>query len=494
MLKKRLLSLLLAAVMVCSLALETFAFPISFHQNADSYAVDCSNHTVTVTAGPAYQTGYLLVRLADTAGNIVKQKSASAKSAIEFSVADLKDGIYYVELFTGDTSTGSFLSYASGYSTIAIEVADGFASTTISDNWVYNLGLFLQNRKDSFALSYYQDTPESETLKTLAAQITKSASTDYQKIKAVHDWMTKNIAYDYDHDEKEIPTEPEIVYGLRYTNAEGYANLSAALLRHCGIAAKVVKGWAQTVDIPLTPEHKYASVHHWNEAYDPKSKRWVIFDSCWDSANSYENGRLSFATGYDRYFDPSLEAFSTDHLLEQNEDTAGLKAAFEAEIQKVKVEFARTVLYTGEHNHTANISVTVPDSLKEHVKVTYATGNKKKVSVNKNGKMTGTGYGKTTVAVKISDGGNTYTVKQTVRCYNPYLKFKQSTASLKRGKTYTFKVSRYGLTGTVKWKVSDKSVATISSSGKLTAKKAGTVTVTAYIGDVKVSKKVKITN
>ncbi len=494
MLKKRLLSLLLSLLMVSSILAPTFAFPISFHQSIDSYTVDCNNQTVSVTAGKAYQSGYLLIRLGDSSGNIVRQVTASAKNEIELSVADLSDGIYYVEIFTGSSKTGTFTAYASGYNTLPIEIYEGIAMMVVSDNWVYNLGLFLSNRSDSFALTYYKETPTSKKLAAAAATITKGLTTDYDKIKAVHDWMVANIAYDYDHSDSKIKTDAEKVYSLRYTNAKGYANLAAALLRQCGISTKVVSGYAQTTDKPLTPDHKNAEAHHWNEAYDTASARWIIFDTCWDAANVYEDSTITYADGFDRYFDPTLEAFSTDHLLDQNEDTEGLKAAFDTAVKDVTVSFARTVLYTGDYNHTAKITVTLPDSLKDHVKVTYSSANKKKVSVSKAGKMTGVGTGKTTISVKISDGVNTYTVKESVRCNDPYLKFKQSTDSLKKGKTYTFKVGKYGVTGTVKWKVSDKTIATISSSGKLTAKKAGTVTVTAYIGSVKVTKKVKITS
>lgn len=493
MIRKKLVIFLLSALLICNLMLPAYAYPISFHYNADSYTVDCNHQTVTVTAAKDHQTGYLLIRLADTSGTVVRQKAASAKNEIELSAAGLSDGLYYVEIFTGSAPSGNYTAYASETNTIQIRISNGIASMIISDTWVYNLNLYLQNRSDSFALNYYSQTEKNVMLKTLAEQITAGCDTDYEKIKAVHDWITAHICYDYDHKDSEIKTNAVSVSTLHYTNAQGYANLTAELLRQSGIAAKVVSGYAQTTNAPLTTDHKNAEAHHWNEAYDAQNKRWIILDTCWDSTNVYENGKLSFANGYHRYFDPTLEAFSVDHLLDQNEDSAGLKKAFLAEVQKASVNFSRTVLYTGAYNHTAQISVTLPDSIKDCVSVTYSTGNKNKVSVTKKGKLTGTGYGKTNITVKISDGTNSYTVKQTVKCYNPFLKFEQSASSLKVGKSYTYKVSKYGVSGTVKWNVSDKTVASVTSSGKLTAKKAGTVTLTANVDGVKISKKVKIT-
>ena len=57
----------------------------------------------------------------------------------------------------------------------------------------------------------------------------------------------------------------------------------------------------------------------------------------------------------------------------------------------------------------------------------------------------------------------------------------RKTASVVCGNTITFKAVVKGSTDKVSWKTSDKAVATIDSNGKLTAKKAGTVTVTASI-------------
>lgn len=491
MMKKRLLCLILSVLLIGSL-LPISAFAVAFHNTENSYSLDCSEHTVTVTASGDYQTGYLLVRLCNAGGTIVQQKAASAKNPISLSTAALANGLYYVELFTGTSPTGSYVSYASGKSTMQIEVTGGVPSNVISDTWIYNLGLYTPNRTDSFALSYYKTAAKSTQLKKLAAKITESCTTDYQKILAVHDWITSNIGYDYDHEDSTIPTDADSVYTLRYTNAKGYANLTAELLRQAGVAAKVVSGYVQTGDTPLSTDHKGAEQHFWNEAYDTAAKRWIILDTCWDSANVYENGKLSLTEGYSRYFDPTLEAFSVDHLLDQNEDTASLKSAFTAAAKEAEVTYSRTTLYTGSVNHTGQITVTLPSTLKD-AKVTYSSSKTSVVSVSKAGKLTGKKAGSSTITVKISDGTNSYSFKQTVKVYDPFLKYSASVSSLKVGKSYTFAVKKYGVSGTVKWSVSDKTIATISSKGKLTAKKAGTVTVTATVNGVKKSVKVKIT-
>jgi uncharacterized protein YjdB len=60
------------------------------------------------------------------------------------------------------------------------------------------------------------------------------------------------------------------------------------------------------------------------------------------------------------------------------------------------------------------------------------------------------------------------------------VKLNKTSISLSKGKTYTLKLS--GTSSKVTWSTSDKSVATVTTKGKVTAKKAGTATITATAG------------
>ena len=57
---------------------------------------------------------------------------------------------------------------------------------------------------------------------------------------------------------------------------------------------------------------------------------------------------------------------------------------------------------------------------------------------------------------------------------------------------YTLKIT--GTNKTVKWSSSDKNIATVSSKGKVTAKKKGTATITAKVGKDKYTCKVTVKN
>lgn len=70
----------------------------------------------------------------------------------------------------------------------------------------------------------------------------------------------------------------------------------------------------------------------------------------------------------------------------------------------------------------------------------------------------------------------------------------KKSASLYVGQTLTLKAVRKGTSKTVKWSSSKSTVATVSSAGKVKAKKAGTTTITAKAGSVKATCKITVKN
>ncbi len=75
-----------------------------------------------------------------------------------------------------------------------------------------------------------------------------------------------------------------------------------------------------------------------------------------------------------------------------------------------------------------------------------------------------------------------------------YLKITNKKAEISEGKTYQFEAEAHGDSGKIIWSVSDSSIASIeASTGLLTTKKTGTVTITASAGKVKDSCKLIVT-
>ncbi len=74
--------------------------------------------------------------------------------------------------------------------------------------------------------------------------------------------------------------------------------------------------------------------------------------------------------------------------------------------------------------------------------------------------------------------------------YAATIKLNKTSISLDVGKSYTLKVS--GTKSKVAWSSSNKKIATVSTSGKVTAKKAGSATVTALVNKKKYNCKVTV--
>ena len=81
--------------------------------------------------------------------------------------------------------------------------------------------------------------------------------------------------------------------------------------------------------------------------------------------------------------------------------------------------------------------------------------------------------------------GNGYVTEVEAASKKAKPKLNKTKISVKTGKTYTLKVN--GTTRMPKWKSSNKKVATVSKTGKVTAKKAGTAKITATIGKTRLT-------
>ena len=125
--------------------------------------------------------------------------------------------------------------------------------------------------------------------------------------------------------------------------------------------------------------------------------------------------------------------------------------------------------------------------------VSWKSSKNSVAKVSKNGKITGKKAGKATITVSLA---SKKTAKITVTVKNKIpvsgLKADVKLLTLKKGKSYQLKVERKPLNTTDKlsFKSSNTKIATVSSNGKIKAKKKGKVTITITAGKKKVSCKV----
>lgn len=127
-------------------------------------------------------------------------------------------------------------------------------------------------------------------------------------------------------------------------------------------------------------------------------------------------------------------------------------------------------------------------------KTTWKTSNKKIATVSSSGKVTAKKAGKVTISVV--SNGMIYKCKLTVKkLVVKSVKLSKKSLALYAGKSAALKATINPSdikNAKVKWKSSDTKVATVSSSGKITAKKAGKATITATFKNKKAACKVTV--
>ena len=121
-------------------------------------------------------------------------------------------------------------------------------------------------------------------------------------------------------------------------------------------------------------------------------------------------------------------------------------------------------------------------------KVTYTSSKPSVAAVAANGKVTAKAAGTAVITAKC--GNYKATCKITVK--KPSVKASASAKTVFVGGTSQIKVEKTGVSGKVTYTSSNKSVAVVSAGGKVTAKKAGTATITVKCGSYKATCKITV--
>ena len=145
---------------------------------------------------------------------------------------------------------------------------------------------------------------------------------------------------------------------------------------------------------------------------------------------------------------------------------------------------------------SATLKATVAPSKASNKGLTWKSSNTNVATVDANGRVTGKSEGTATITVTTKDGGYTATCKVTVKDVNVTgLSISTNAISMYVGESKTVKATVKPDNATnksVTWKSADTSIATVSSSGQITGKKAGSTTVTVTTTDGSFSKTITV--
>jgi hypothetical protein len=173
--------------------------------------------------------------------------------------------------------------------------------------------------------------PAVTDLKSLAQQITVGASSDYEKLTAIYDWVTNNIAYDVEK-AKNMESE-DYDFGAEYLlkNRKGvchdYAELTRALLKSVGIKATYERG-------EVHPAPGKTERHAWNHACIGET--WYGLDTTWGAGFVDERKGIFIQR-------PSRLYLTTPEKLARLHSDPDYKKACEIEWQRTQAAAAKPV-------------------------------------------------------------------------------------------------------------------------------------------------------
>lgn len=152
-------------------------------------------------------------------------------------------------------------------------------------------------------------------IEKISNEICDGIDDDYEKLRAIADWVSDNIYYDRPAVAR---GEPPSCLTLEYilNNKSGicgsYANMTAALCSAQGIRCISVTGKALINKQNYLNTSLEGELHEWNVA--EINGRQIIVDSCWMSANNLSYGGIyTHKNNVWKWFDVGDEIFAVDH-------------------------------------------------------------------------------------------------------------------------------------------------------------------------------------
>lgn len=142
---------------------------------------------------------------------------------------------------------------------------------------------------------------EFKELRQAAKKATKGCHTQYEKIRAVTEFVSNRIYYDYKYYSNKAGSttfvKPYEVYKNKRAVCSGYTALTTTLFLSIGIPCMELSSYN----------------HTYNAAYDSTDGRWVFLDTTWCSKNRYEGkGKWSKNKAVLTWFDKTPEELGRD--------------------------------------------------------------------------------------------------------------------------------------------------------------------------------------
>lgn len=169
--------------------------------------------------------------------------------------------------------------------------------------------------------AFYVDSDHPKII-ALAKEITKDCKTDFERMRAIHDWVAKNIAYDIEaviNDDVKGYKASETLETKKGV-CQDYSLLVAALHRAIGMQARLIYGMAVIPNDKSGVDLKafVGMQHAWNEIWI--DGKWVPEDVTWDAGDIDPKTQKFFFKLSHRYFNMSIKEFNLEHRMIEIQD------------------------------------------------------------------------------------------------------------------------------------------------------------------------------
>lgn len=288
------------------------------HRDALELCVE--NKVITIVNFPSEIKGKeIMIFLRTQNTSEIHKKYYKANKTISYNVESIPPGIYFFNIYVAKTVLGEYVGYYSDYHII---ININFHTVGIVEPIVFLENSIKAMRRFDYAYSNKPQFIIDERIKSAAKEITQGLAVNYLKIKAIHDWVAKNVFYDKDSLYFDFYVyrdhSPSITLTTLKGVCQGYANLTDALLSSLNFKSIVIPcfalGQSTTGGWEKTDNTTCAANHVMNAVY--VDHRWILMDVTWDSHNSYESGirkRRDVLSFSHQYFDPTLFFISNTH-------------------------------------------------------------------------------------------------------------------------------------------------------------------------------------
>ena len=222
------------------------------------------------------------------------------------------------------------------YKNCAFRVTNGHFSILQYDKVINENARIDKNANKKKKASAFKKTNLSD-VKTVSNEVVKGASTNYEKLLKIYEYVAENFYYDdvaFRTSSKQYVDPYKNLYNMRNkkksansedgkaaTTCVGYSAAICALARAQGIPTRIVNGHHISLNGTeynnwSTEENITKLDHWWNECY--VDRRWITVDATPGNSNKWDRNTNTWTyTGLTNYiyFDPTPEQLATSHVL-----------------------------------------------------------------------------------------------------------------------------------------------------------------------------------